>query len=229
MPVDIDTTSLPQSLLLDFHHLTISVRVPLVIDLDGLVLNCLKSSNKFVEVSLNSLSFIKVAAEVFQTNKYLAVTDADRLTPVLMQIINGNKVIQFEDTEITRNPDFKIFLFTNNTKIFDFEPDLMSRVSVLDTTKSSLEGVKYKIIYSFLDYFEPGLIPRLTQIEKLEVSQKEEINMHENAALDALAIISEKEQEDGEYSYLKDEETVPIYIKDKDSYTMNNIQNKSNK
>ena len=44
MPVDIDITSLPQSLLIDFHHLAVAVRVPLVIDIDGLVLNCLKSS-----------------------------------------------------------------------------------------------------------------------------------------------------------------------------------------
>lgn len=228
MPVEIDATSLPQSLLIDFHHLAVSVRVPLVIDLDGLVLHCLKSSGKFIEVSLNSLSFLKVASEVFQSNKYLAVTDADRLTPVLMQIINGNKIIQFEDREITRNPEFKIFLFTTNTKIYEFDPDLMSRVSVIDTTKSSLEGVKTKIIYSFLDYYDPDLIPRLTEIEKLEISNKEEISSYENAALDAFATISEKQQEDGEYSYLKDEEIVPSFVRAKDCYMTFNIQTDSN-
>ncbi|OHT11165.1 Dynein heavy chain family protein [Tritrichomonas foetus] len=226
LPVSTET-SLPKPLLIDFYHLTNAVRVPLIIDIDGIVLHCLKSANNVVQVSLNALSFEKVIARSFQTDTYLALTDVDRLTPIISQIMAGEMILKFGNKEITRHPNFKLLLFTDKTRIKEFNADLLSRVTVIDTTSSSLEGVKNSIVHYFVDYFDSDLIPRVIQAEKSGISQQEEIMGFENATLDAFSFISKCEKENLDYSYLNDNETVAALCTAKDCYMAYTIQNES--
>ena len=219
--------SLPKPLLVDMQHILNSIRVPLIVDIDGIILHYLKSSSNVVHVSLNSMSFEKVVARCFQSNTFLAVTDVDRLIPIISQIMSGDEVLKFGNKEINRHPQFKLFLFTNKTKIDDFSPDLLSRVTVIDTTCSSLDGVKSSIIHKFVSFFDSDLMPRVMQAEKSEASHQEVIKSYEVTSLDTFVLIAEKDKKDKNYLFSTDEETVDSFCTAKDcyiAYTINSDQ-----
>lgn len=216
---------------IDSHHVRSSLRTPLLVDPDGLVLNFLISSNKpkrLVVVSQNTSNLEQIIANAICDGKTLILLDADYLHPLVAPLLaltlhtpaspNDPREIRVGNKIITYDPRFKLILSTSQQDPRKLPDYLVSRVCIINVDSSSLETANSFFKNTFIEFFDPDLMPKITNMQKTLLSQRVYVQKYERDTLDILADIVTTQQANNEYDYLADEETLTDLIRSKECY-----------
>ncbi|OHS99238.1 Dynein heavy chain family protein [Tritrichomonas foetus] len=216
--------------VVDSHHVRSTFRTPLLLDPDGLVLNFLISSIKpkrLIVVSQNSSTLDTTLANAICDGKTLILQDADYLHPLIVPLMpldlftleqNTVREIRINTKLTTWDPRFKLILVSSFSDAKHLPENLLSRVTLINVSSSSLETTKTFLTNTFIDFFDPELIPKISSMHRSELSQRVQIQKYERDTLDILSDIVATQQTNPEYDYLSDEETLADLIRSKDCY-----------
>ncbi|KAL0212077.1 hypothetical protein RCL1_005703 [Eukaryota sp. TZLM3-RCL] len=158
-------------------------KVPLIIDPSGQVLSWLSSTLRLLGktsveiVSYHDQRFITTLELAVRFGKTLIVTSVDRLDPLLvtllrkeLTVVGSRSSIKIGDHSVDFNPQFQLFLFTENSNAFVFKciQPLISTVSFAITTESLEEQLLTTIIRHELPDLETKRISVLKDQESLK-------------------------------------------------------------
>lgn len=216
--------------VIDAHHVRSTSRTPLLIDPDGIVLSYLISSIKpkrLVVVSQNLSTLDSIIASAVCDGKTLILQDVDFLHPLVAPLLpldlfnleqNAVKEIRINTKLTTWDPRFKLILVSSETDPSNLPEELLSRVNLVNVSSSSLETTNLIFSNTFIDFFNPGLTPKIFNQHKVELSRGVQIQKYERDTLDILSDIVATQQTNPDYDYLTDEDTLADLLRSKDCY-----------
>jgi hypothetical protein len=183
------------------------------LDAHGLVVNFLSSSIKgkrLIIVSQNIPTLDAVLAGAMCDGKTLVLLDVDYLHSLvapslplylLTQDPNASKEIRI-GTKIT-SWDIRIrLILVSTTDLSTLPHSLLSRVTLVDAHFSSLETAKTCFENTFIEFFDPDLLPRVYKMLKTDLSHRSRIKTYERDTLDILADIMTTQNANPDYGYL---------------------------
>ena len=216
--------------VIDAHHVRSTFRTPLLLDPDGLVTNFLISSIKpkrITAISQNSSTLESTIANAICDGKTLILFDANYLHPLVSSIMsldlitleqNTQRSIKIHSKLTTWDPRFKLILVTTESNAKHLPEDLLARVTLINVSSSSLEATETLFYNTFIEFFNPDLVPKMKEMIRTEISQHTQIQKYEHDTLDILSDIIATQQSNPNYDYLADEETIADLIRSKEGY-----------
>lgn len=213
---------------LDAHHLVASLRTPLLIDPDGLIINCISNHKKFIVISQNCSTLELTVSNAVSEGKSLIITDVNELHPIVKSIISleiihvqptMNLEIRIGSKLVTWNQHFKLYLTSSIVDINKLPDELLSRVSVVNTFSSSLSPICDSITNTFLEFFNPEALHKYQDLKKKELEIKIERFNYKHDILALLADIVKTQSSNPRYDYLNDQETIDELMHMKDMLT----------
>lgn len=214
----------------DAHHVRTTIRCPLLIDPDGIVVGLVTQTvkaKKLVIVSQNCSNLEAIIAGALTDGKTLVLLDVDDLHPIVASILpldlittdqNMSYEIRVGSKLVTWDPKFKLILVSTSVSPGNLPDALLSRVTVINVVTSSLESTYQSFVSTFVDFFNPDMSPKLLAAQKQEMGYRIQVDRYERDTLDILSDIVATQASNPEYDYLSDRETITDLVKSKDCY-----------
>jgi hypothetical protein len=204
--------------------------MPLILDPDGSMFTIINSwvhqKDSFCVSTISSSlesTLIQTAIEV----KIAMIFDVTYLVPSIiallpLDVINSDpansKGIRILQKTVNIRQGFRMILFSPSSKVLDLPPELLTRVSIINTATSSFKAAKALFKELFLNRFNHGVVDRVIAARKVKITQKVNLIKYERETLGILSDIVATQQVKPEYDYLSDQETLQDLQKAKDSY-----------
>jgi hypothetical protein len=220
----------PVAAAIDSHHAMSAIRVPLLLDSDGLVVSFLWSSIKpkrLIVVSQSISTLDAVITSAVCDGKTLILVDVDYLHPfvapllplyLLTQDPNATKEIRVGSKIAIWDTRFRLILVSSTIHPLSLPTSLLSRVTLIDANPSSLVTTDASFENTFVEFFDPPLLPRIHEMWKAELSQRCRIGKYERDTIDIFSDIMTTQTTNPHYDYLTDEETFHDLIRSKECY-----------
>lgn len=206
---------LPRDVIVDLYHLLLAKRIPLLIDCDRFVTDILKKTEGLVMCSMKSSEFEPTVMKAFKDGLAIMIFDVDETNELVRNLLGNPDSVNLDGERVLRNKNFKMIL---SAKSDEMPTSFLSRVTVIRPVSSSLHAVRTAIIHTFVDYFDPDLMPRLSQVDKAEALHKKQLVQYQESALEKMAFMAKARQEDKNYAYLDDNATIAELCSAKDCY-----------
>lgn len=213
---------LPRSALIDFKHLEVLQKVPLVIDPDRAFIELFDNSQMTV-ISLFSSSYQSAVIECLQEGKLLIVTDVNEYDQRITEIISYSKIsigsqIIINQKTVVKHENFRVILISSFSEIEQIPNDLNLRVAAVNISSSSMETIHTEIVNSFVSYFDPSLMPKIIELQKSELAHHVQVKQYELEILNCISLISSNFRNRSENGYLNDDETIEKLLKNKELF-----------
>ena len=219
-----------QMATIDTYHVRSTLRAPLLIDPDGLMVNLISTTVKpkrMVVASQNAAGLDTIIASAISDGKLLILQDADYLHPFIAPLLqmstyiydeNATRELRIGSRVTTWDPRFKLILVSTTPDPSSLPKNLLARVTVIDMTSSSLETTSILFENTFMEFFFPDLLPRILEMKQVESDKKHNVSKYERDTLDIIADIITTQKTTPDYDYLSDDETICELLKSKDAY-----------
>ncbi|OHT01147.1 Dynein heavy chain family protein [Tritrichomonas foetus] len=216
-----DDVVLPQSALIDFKHMQMTPRIPLLVDPDGIFIAMIQN-NQTVIVSMNSTVFNNAVLNAVKEGKLLIITDVDefahKLTKIMTLSKSNEETFSLNEKTVPKNPNFKVLFSTSISDVDQIPYELLLRVTVINVSSSSIETIHTSILHQFVNYFDPSLMTKIVDLQKAELAHHVQVNQFELETLNIISYISNRRSKEPKYDYLSDNESIEKLLKSKKLY-----------
>lgn len=214
----------------DLCHIRSTMRVPLVVDPDGLIDFFFTKGRKqknMVVASQKTRSLDMILSSAMAEGKTLLLFDVDELHPYLAPVLalmrlpdkqNVSKDLRIGTKMTTWDPKFKLILFTNHNTVTEVPPDLLLRVTPVDVSASSFATVKTILDNSFIEFFDNTLLSRIAEIQRMGIDCRVAVETHEREILETISDVMSTKAKDPAFDFLTDEATMRDVAQCKELY-----------
>lgn len=221
----------PQAAI-DAHHATTTLRTPLIVDPDGIVINYIMNGIKhknLATVSLYCSTLDTIVSSALSDGKTLIITDVDDLSPIIASILSLSSItvepkmsldVRVGSKLVTWDQKFKLYLISPVANANRLPDTLLSRVTLIDVTSSSLSSSYETIANLFVEFFNPDLSARFNEMKTKMFEYKIDLNNYEQETLGILADIVATQISNPKYDFLNDDETISEFNHSKDNYLL---------
>lgn len=201
----------------DIYLTQLSIRIPLLIDNDGLARTYFEKSNKhnkYKIISVNSVDLDQILSISLRDGWLLVIEDFDFLHPFIGSILTLYRVITSVDEVksvrigskiVPIHKDFKLILITKQKTIKDIPLDLISRCSVIDFDSYSFNATRSLIMNSILGSYLPDVLPRYNALLRSQMENRVNIDIKEKDIIDTIVSIVRRARGDPEYVFTQDD------------------------
>ena len=226
----------------DFHHMRTVRRTPLLIDPDRIVYpffcsHCVQE--RLLKISFIASSFKEKLFKAIEFGFTIVVTDVDWLNPFLENVLSTllfsttnsyeSVAITIEGKTLMKHRDFRLVMFTSKRSIKEIPLDLLCRVTIIDSSCSSLTSLNDAISTAFVNFFDPEMVPRMASVSSSETHYRVEMQRYEQQMFNLISEIKKQlekapqkedddEEENEKYDFLKDEELLGELLQSKELF-----------
>jgi hypothetical protein len=214
----------------DARHVRMALRVPLLVDPDGIVTAAITNSIKpkrLLVVSQNCAHLETIVASAVSEGKTLVLLDADELHPIVSSVMPLSLAHRDENTSVelrigsklvTWDVKFKLILVSMANGIDGIPDALLARVTLVNVASSSLAATQALLVRTFIEFFDPAIAPRYVEMQSQEIAKRVLMDRSEQQMLEILVDIVATRITKPDYDCLADEEIVGHLVTAKDAY-----------
>ena len=214
----------------DLCHIRSTLRVPLVIDPDGLIeffFTKGRRQKNLVIASQKTRNLDQILSSAMSDGKTLIIFDVDELHPYLSPVLalmrlddkqSISKDLRIGTKMTTWDPKFRLILFTNHRSVQQIPMDLLLRVTPVDVSAASFATVKTVMSNSFIEFFDNSILPQISETQRMAIDCRVAVETHEREILETISDVMDAKLKDPAFDFLTDEETMRDVAQCKELY-----------